>query len=534
MFPCQGKKLLQKFDLSTMMCTDMSRLQHIFASILLIFLIGAGFSVGNETPVRAISSYSRTITVTNTGAAVTNWAINVYPLDTLTIIAAGKMRLDCGDIRVFDSTGTSLPYWLDSGCNTFATTIWFRAASIPAGTSTFTLQYGDGSLTSQSNPVAVLDKYDDMQSAPGCTVSGNTANTFYDGPNKRLQLTSAAGNQFGSCTYTLAPSDGFYSRFLFQSGTGNGADATWFFAYNATGPGVSEDEVDGGYHFTFDEYQAQVCYTKSTTANGPGITCSAQATIGNNVTHKAEIYHSGLNAKILYDGTQVVNANDTVANAKTNTKFGVAARTGGQNNRHLISLALYTRYTPLISLSISAENTAIWTLSLAIRNTADTASLSVCDLGTASPTAFSQCAYRLKIATNIPVGYRLYVQTSGNLSNGSKSLTNAGVGTGGAGGSLISVATTGVERYGVLLSPGSLTSGAAITRPAAYDAGVANSVTFAPVVPTLLLTAAGTNAPAASGDTTNTLLFQHNLNISSATVGGAYTQSVTYTVISNF
>ncbi len=507
------------------------RIIGIIVSITVVISLWSGFFL--VTPTHAANLYSRSITVTNTGTSVTNWAFN-FTVNTQALITAAKMRTDCGDIRVTDASYFSLPYWVDSGCNTPTTLIWVRALALPLGTSTLNFEYGDLTLTTQSNAPAVMDKYEDMQTAPSCVVTGNTANTLYDSTNKRLQLTSAAASQSGSCTYTLTPSNGFYARFNFQSGGGNGADSMWVFGYNATGPGAAEDMVDGGYHFTFDEYQTRSCYTKSTIDNGAGISCSTQTTIANNAVHKGEIYFSGLNGIILYDGVQIINANDSIANSKTGTKFGFAARTGGQFNNHFILLSSFTRYTPTITAVVGAEAAINFTLSLAIKDVSDTAFVNSCDLGNASVTALSQCAYRLKIGTNIANGYLVFVQTSGNLANGVKFITNAAGGTGGTGGTLINATTTGAEGYGVLITPGSLTEGGTFTRPVAYNAGAVNSTTFTPTIPTLILTATSANYPSTGSDLVYSVLVTHNLNISQGTVGGSYAQSITYTVVPNF
>lgn len=76
---------------------------------------------------------TRNVTLAYTGATLTNHDI-VFTLDTATLIAAGKMTADCGDLRVHDSDGTTaLSYWIEGGCNSTATQIWVRVPSIPNG-----------------------------------------------------------------------------------------------------------------------------------------------------------------------------------------------------------------------------------------------------------------------------------------------------------------------------------------------------------------------------------------------------------------
>jgi len=111
------------------------------------------------------SGYKRSVTIDNTGNAndLTDYQVLVT-LDTASLIAAGKMRSDCGDIRFRDSDGqTELPYWIESGINTTSTKIWVKVPSIPgSSTKTIFLCYGDLGLQSQSNGDAVFNFFDDF------------------------------------------------------------------------------------------------------------------------------------------------------------------------------------------------------------------------------------------------------------------------------------------------------------------------------------------------------------------------------------
>ncbi|MEI6728037.1 MAG: DUF2341 domain-containing protein [bacterium] len=103
---------------------------------------GANFAQGG---------FQRIITITNPGSIVTNYEGN-FTLDSASLISAGKLRSDCGNIRVKDSDGiTDLNYWIDGDCNSANTVVWFKKPSLPAGNSTVVLKYGDSALTSQSS-----------------------------------------------------------------------------------------------------------------------------------------------------------------------------------------------------------------------------------------------------------------------------------------------------------------------------------------------------------------------------------------------
>jgi hypothetical protein len=171
------------------------------------------------------------------------------------------------------------------------------------------------------------------------------------------------------------------------------------------------------------------------------------------------------------------------------------------------------------------------TLSFAIRNSADTANTNLCDMGNLSTTAVGNCAYRIKVGTNATNGYTVNVTTSGNFTTGTNSLSNAAVGSGGSGGTALVAGTSG---YGVVVNKGVETSSGATTLASAYNAGATNSVSYVNTGVATVVTAAGPNNPAVSGDTTNTSLVTHNAAIASDTPAGVYTQTATYTVIPSY
>jgi len=168
-------------------------------------------------------------------------------------------------------------------------------------------------------------------------------------------------------------------------------------------------------------------------------------------------------------------------------------------------------------------------LSFVIRNSGDTANTNVCDLGTADTAAISSCTYRLKVGTNAKNGYLVSFLTSGALTDGSYSMTDAAVGATGT------AIAAGTETYGVNITAGSITgSGGTMTLATAFSTGASNVVKYNTASNTTILTANKPNNPAASGDTTNTSLVTHKLAISTNTNAGNFTQSVTYFVSPSF
>jgi len=111
--------------------------------------------------------YYRQITVTNNAAQnLSDYQVN-FTLNTLALIAQGKMRSDCSDLRVtLDDRQTLLPYWIEPNtCNTGATKIWTKLPSIPANSSLIIyVWYGNPQATSVMNGSAVFPLYTDWES----------------------------------------------------------------------------------------------------------------------------------------------------------------------------------------------------------------------------------------------------------------------------------------------------------------------------------------------------------------------------------
>ena len=104
--------------------------------------------------------YTRQVTLTGL-----NSTLGLIALDTGTLINAGKLRVDCGDLRIFDnSTNNPIPFWIDGGINSTDTAvprpytlIFVRFPSIPTnGSVTLKLIYGNSLLESASNLAAIF------------------------------------------------------------------------------------------------------------------------------------------------------------------------------------------------------------------------------------------------------------------------------------------------------------------------------------------------------------------------------------------
>jgi len=152
-----------------------------------IFAFLIAFLVVLAVPASALDGwiYYRSITITNNAAqTLTDYQVS-FTLDTANLIAQGKMRSDCGDLRVTLSDGqTLLPYWIEpETCNTNTTRIWTKVPSIPAsGSITLYVWYGNPQTTSAANGSDVFDFFDDFDDGVVDTskwdVGTNTYNNY--------------------------------------------------------------------------------------------------------------------------------------------------------------------------------------------------------------------------------------------------------------------------------------------------------------------------------------------------------------------
>jgi len=104
--------------------------------------------------------YRKPVVINNTqnSNSLTDFQVLVT-IDTASLITAGKMRPDCGDMRFTDSDGVTLVnYWSESGINSSNTNVWIKVPFVPASsTITIYMYYGNPEATSMSNISGVLE-----------------------------------------------------------------------------------------------------------------------------------------------------------------------------------------------------------------------------------------------------------------------------------------------------------------------------------------------------------------------------------------
>jgi len=157
-------------------------------------------------------AYRRPVRIDNTGnpSNLTNYQVLVT-VDTAFLIAQGKMRPDCGDIRFTDVDGvTLLSYWIESGINTNSTKIWVKVPAIPASSIyTIYMYYGNPDAVSMSDPDSVFIFFDDFEKDRGWQFS---ANGPFSGGYTTSDYVSPTHSYVINYPWSTGSSAGYYGR----------------------------------------------------------------------------------------------------------------------------------------------------------------------------------------------------------------------------------------------------------------------------------------------------------------------------------
>lgn len=136
-----------------------SRRNNLAFTVFMIILLGfSGLYVWNAMHPQGSEavwfhtnwSFRKAVPISAHTSAETNVYLNLTganDIDTATLISAGKMQSDCGDLRFTDQGGNLLPYYIASGCNSADTVVHVFLQDFPAGDQTFYYYYGNPSAS---------------------------------------------------------------------------------------------------------------------------------------------------------------------------------------------------------------------------------------------------------------------------------------------------------------------------------------------------------------------------------------------------
>jgi len=123
-------------------------------------------------PVGQTLAYRRAVTLTNSGSALANYQVKIV-LSSLNMNFANAQS-NGGDVRFLASDGlTNLPYWIENWNSASQSAIlWVNVPSIPSGTSTIYLVYGNPSVTTTASGTNTFLFFDDFSVADPGTLNG--------------------------------------------------------------------------------------------------------------------------------------------------------------------------------------------------------------------------------------------------------------------------------------------------------------------------------------------------------------------------
>ncbi len=109
----------------------------------------------------SLATYRLPINFSGHSFIVPNYSL-LISIDTQQLISNNKLDENCNSIRFTDESFNSLPYYLESGCNSQNTRIWVKTNLLLNKNRTIYMYYYDSTLQSLSNPKMIFDFFDDF------------------------------------------------------------------------------------------------------------------------------------------------------------------------------------------------------------------------------------------------------------------------------------------------------------------------------------------------------------------------------------
>jgi hypothetical protein len=298
--------------------------------------------------------YRRPITINNTQNTNTlkDYQVLVV-IDTASLISAGKMRSDCGDIRFTDTDGvTQLSYWIEPNTiNTSSTRIWVRVPNIPASsTKTIYMYYGNPSVSSASNGDGTFLLFDNFDAL-------DNSKWVFDSPKVSVSNSILSIRGAGGCDIVFVSKVGFtYTKGII------GISVMWrsryYSEYANSGfdlfiphQNVAVDDCGGtsGSWYLFANFVNKIWQHSGTTYTNVATGSGADTSGAWHIYHA--IYDQNFNIKILQDTTTLVS----YTNTSWTTLYGFLAYREGNHDIDWVAVRYYSAPEP--SSSVGSEYT---------------------------------------------------------------------------------------------------------------------------------------------------------------------------------
>lgn len=140
--------------------------------------------------------YRKEVSVTSVNSGILyNHQIKVT-VNTSDLVTNGKARVDGGDIRFTNSTGSVLSFWYDpSTYNTTSTDFWIKVDQVPNGTSSIYLFYGNSTSANISSGEATFEFFDNFDTGDFAPLKWEKC-----GDNSNFSVTGAVASYSSTLT----------------------------------------------------------------------------------------------------------------------------------------------------------------------------------------------------------------------------------------------------------------------------------------------------------------------------------------------
>lgn len=231
-----------------------------------------------------VTASSATVTIDNTASAtaLSDYQTQISLTSTQAAIFAASLS-DGSDIRITDSAGRPVPYWIESWNKTAQTaSIWARVPEIPASSSvTLTMSYGSGN-SSGTNPFTVppVGNWTRPASAVGV---GLAENMIFDGTTYAIVVSNqaAAGGQIDLWTATSPTGPWTLHSAVITAGAAGLWDSGFIDAPHILYESGTYYIYYSGYSSTVGYASGSIGYATATSLTGPYTKASANPVLTN-------------------------------------------------------------------------------------------------------------------------------------------------------------------------------------------------------------------------------------------------------------
>ena len=301
----------------------------IFISLFFNFALFISFSQSSWY----FSDFNYRIPITikeNSGKNLNDYQVLII-INTQNLIAAGKMKSDCSDIRFtyYNSTSNTeikIPYWMEDGCNSANTKIWVKVPYIPAnGNARIYMYYGNPFALSESNGTATFIHYSDWDDGKlqGWGFNNPSGSGSISVVNGWLKIYAPDFSKRVNVYYPISLSNiGIAVRMKAYKDTSSDG---WIFGFgDGTIISDSSDEWKNGYIFDVGRYGNAYLGIRKVVGGSYTDLKEIPFSISSNTIYIVEGYWYGSNLviKVLSPSTTSASATDTTFTSRNYLQIG--------------------------------------------------------------------------------------------------------------------------------------------------------------------------------------------------------------------